>query len=597
MTRRIGVVLLALAVCAVRGEGPAVNQAAIEKQLRELEKQIAKVRELEFKSPVVAKVIPRPREGAAGVQGYYDPKQKALFLYDDIKGNYAKGVLVHEMVHALQDQHFGLSKLHAASYDNDRELALAALIEGDATLTMIELLRKEQPFVEKMLLTDLTKAKNLQNAFLYGQGAKFVQAVKQRGGWKAVNQRYQFTPTSTATILHPDQRISPVRLGPGKRIGEYGLIRLLREQPATQPKAVSAAEGWRGDRLIEEKEGTAWVVAFATPEQAKRFYDTLGELRRAEFPKQKIVNDTPTERVWQSESGARRAHYLRGQRIWEISANHEAGHRTLLDRLEGPPKLTAYSVKEKKTITIGELLDRLMEHDLICIGETHDDELHHHVQLALLKSLYARDERLGVGLEMFQRPYQKILDRYISGAIDEETFLEDSDYKKRWGYEWTLYRPIVEFCRRNRIPVAALNLADELRKRLSSVGHEKLTADEKKLIGAIDFQVKAHRDHWFNQLGEMHGHGQLGQQEKEKFYQVMTAWDEYMADSAARFQQERKLRRMVLLAGSGHIERGFGIPDRAKKRTGGKVATVGVAVGGDAAKAAAAPVDFVVIVH
>jgi uncharacterized iron-regulated protein len=64
----------------------------------------------------------------------------------------------------------------------------------------------------------------------------------------------------------------------------------------------------------------------------------------------------------------------------------------------------------------------------------------------------------------------------------------------------------------------------------------------------------------------MHGHGEMTEDGKEKFYQVMTAWDEYMADSAARFQQERKLRRMVVLAGSGHIERGFGIPDRAVRR-------------------------------
>jgi uncharacterized iron-regulated protein len=78
----------------------------------------------------------------------------------------------------------------------------------------------------------------------------------------------------------------------------------------------------------------------------------------------------------------------------------------------------------------------------------------------------------------------------------------------------------------------------------------------------------------------------------------MTSWDEYMADSAARFQKERGLRRMVVLAGSGHVERGFGIPDRAAKRTGGKAATVGIAVGADAAKVSKDPVvDFVVTVQ
>jgi aminopeptidase N len=198
---------------------------------------------------------------------------------------------------------------------------------------------------------------------------------------------------------------------------------------------------------------------------------------------------------------------------------------------------------------------------------------------------------------MFQRPYQKAVDRFISGATDEPTFLEDSEYRKRWGYDWALYRPIVEFCRRNRVPLAALNLGDELRGRLSKGGYEKLSAEDKKQLGEIDFQVKAHRSHWFDKLGEMHGHGGMTEEGKEKFYQVMTAWDEYMADSAARFQRERKLRRMVVLAGSGHVERGFGIPDRAVKRTGGKAATVTIQYG-DAARPPANPLaDFVVLVQ
>jgi uncharacterized iron-regulated protein len=75
----------------------------------------------------------------------------------------------------------------------------------------------------------------------------------------------------------------------------------------------------------------------------------------------------------------------------------------------------------------------------------------------------------------------------------------------------------------------------------------------------------------------------------------MTVWDDYMATSAALFQKERQLRRLVLLAGSGHIDRGFGIPLRTARRTGGKVLTVKIAMG---AAAVGEPVtDFVVIVR
>jgi uncharacterized iron-regulated protein len=216
----------------------------------------------------------------------------------------------------------------------------------------------------------------------------------------------------------------------------------------------------------------------------------------------------------------------------------------------------------------------------------------------IIKALFARDERLGVGMEMFQRPYQKALDRYVAGAIDEATMLEDTDYRKRWGFEWGLYRPIVDFCRRNKVALAALNLSDELRGRARKMGYDRLTAQEKKLLGPVDFNVKAHRAHWFEQLGKMHGHGEPTKEQKERFYQIMTLWDEYMADSAARFQKERKLRRLVVLAGSGHIDRGFGIPDRAARRTGGKAVTVHLAQGGKLDKLKSSPpADFILILR
>src|SRR5262249_46828168 len=155
-------------------------------------------------APVKAKVIPRPADADKGLQGYYSIKDKTLYVYNDLKGNYERGVLIHEMVHALQDQHFNLKKLHQQT-DSDAELAAAALIEGDATFTMIELLKKDQPKVAAMLDSPLEKSRNLRNAFLYAQGARYVKAVKDRGGWQAVNNAYRFRPDATALILQPGE--------------------------------------------------------------------------------------------------------------------------------------------------------------------------------------------------------------------------------------------------------------------------------------------------------------------------------------------------------------------------------------------------------
>lgn len=548
----------------------------VDETLRKLEKDIAAARGLEFKTPVNAMVIARAKE-AKGVQGYYSTKDKTLYLYDDIAGNYERGVLIHEMVHALQDQHFGLAKLHQETIGSDAELAMAALIEGDATFTMIEVLKKDQPKVTAMLETSLEKAKNLRNAFLYGVGARYVKALKDKGGWASVNARYKFAPRTTAAILTPGA--STIDLGPGRSVGAFGLIEMMAANAEARALAISAAAGWIGDRVVEDGGVKSWQLAFDTPEHAERF--------RSAYDHYTSGREGVT------------AVSLRGSRVLIVEAPNRAAYLATFDRLEGPPALQIYSAKERRQLSFGELTDRLLEADMICVGESHDSELCHRVQLQIIKALHASDARLGVGMEMFQRPYQDALDKFIRGDITEGEMLKASEYKTRWGFHWSLYQPIVDFCKSNKLPLAALNVPKELTGKISKGGFANLSDDDKKALGPVDFHVKAHRDHWYETLAKMHGPtAKVSEDQKERSYQVMTSWDEYMGASAAAFQDARKLRRMVVLAGSGHIDLGFGIPQRAVQRTGGKAATVHVAPGGDAGKLfAAPPADFVVIVR
>jgi uncharacterized iron-regulated protein len=588
----LGLLVLALGVYGDEGD----RRKQLEAQVRQLEKDIAAVRGLEFKKPVDARIIARPADTPKHIQGYYSTKEKALFVYDDIAGNYERGVLVHEMVHALQDQHFGLDRLHQSDFGTDADLAKTALVEGDATFTMIELLKKDQPRVAAMLETPLEKAKDIQRAFLYAQGARYVKALKERGGWKAVNDRYKFPPSSTASILHPEG-VSTIDLGPGAVRGELAILRLFAGHADTRPLAIAASSGWKGDRTVEIDGAKAWIVAFKAPENGLRFQGALVKLTAAQHPDLKSEPAATGDFAWKDARGQVRGILHRGDRILSLEAPDAAHYQALLDRIEGTPQLTIRAVGDKKDVTFGELIDRLLAADLICIGESHDSELNHVVQLQIIKSIYARDERLGVGMEMFQRPFQKEIDRYFQQQIGEEDFLKATEYRQRWGFDWSLYRPIVEFCRKNGVALAALNVPRELTRRLSSVGYAKLNDAEKTQLGTIDFQVKAHRDYWYERLAKMHGEKDVPEERKERSYQVMTAWDEFMADSAARFQKERHLRRLIVLAGSGHIDRGFGIPQRAAKRIGGKALTIHVAVGGDLDKIMKdPPADFVIVV-
>src|SRR6185369_12314149 len=87
--------LLCLARVPIHADPPPALPRNLDATLRKLETQIAEVRGLKFKSPVSAKVIPRPKGTPGKLQGYYSIKDKALFIYDDLSGAYERGVLIH----------------------------------------------------------------------------------------------------------------------------------------------------------------------------------------------------------------------------------------------------------------------------------------------------------------------------------------------------------------------------------------------------------------------------------------------------------------------------------------------------------------------
>src|SRR4029453_18600072 len=71
------------------------------------------------------------------VIGVYNEDEKAMYIVTDrsVFGPAEKDTFAHEFTHALQDQYFGLRTLAPKHPTNDdRSLAMQALIEGDAVL-------------------------------------------------------------------------------------------------------------------------------------------------------------------------------------------------------------------------------------------------------------------------------------------------------------------------------------------------------------------------------------------------------------------------------------------------------------------------------
>ncbi len=201
---------------------------------------------------------------------------------------------------------------------------------------------------------------------------------------------------------------------------------------------------------------------------------------------------------------------------------------------------------------------------VVYVSEKHDEAGHHSAQLKIIELLDKRGVTLAVGMEMFQRPFQQVLDRYLAGETDERTFLRESEYFRRWGFDYHLYRPVVEYCRSNHIPVIALNLPKEVSAKIARKGLDGLSDQEKARLPAdIDDSDRRYRRHLQDIFRQ---HSQSGIDKFEYFFQAQLSWDETMAETAADYLKSHKDTTLVVIAGSGHIAYGFGIPSRVERR-------------------------------
>lgn len=231
-------------------------------------------------------------------------------------------------------------------------------------------------------------------------------------------------------------------------------------------------------------------------------------------------------------------------------------------KLKGPTEVIDLSTLK----TLAGMIESASDKKIVYVGEYHDQYAHHLVELEVLKGLYRKGPKIAVGMEMFQRPFQKVLDDYIAGAINERDFLKKSEYFKRWGYDYNLYKPILDFARAEKIPVVALNIKREIVEKVSKGGLDSLAEEDKKEVPQqMDFSDDNYRDR-LKDIFNKH----KGSDEKnfDFFYQAQVLWDETMALSVDEFLKKNPDFRMVVFAGGGHLAYGSGIPKRAFRKNG-----------------------------
>jgi uncharacterized iron-regulated protein len=214
--------------------------------------------------------------------------------------------------------------------------------------------------------------------------------------------------------------------------------------------------------------------------------------------------------------------------------------------------------------SFAELIDELADKRVVYVGEIHDRYDHHLVQLEIIRRLHAQHAQLAIGMEFFQQPHQDALDAYVAGAIDEHELLQRTEYYKRWGFDFRLYAPILRYAREHNLPLVALNIPAEITAKISRGAEDTFTAEEKALLPeTIDRSDQAYIERLKATFGQ-HPHGD--QRDFERFVDIQLLWDESMAQRAAEFLKDHPEYHMVVLAGSGHLAYGSGIPDRVERR-------------------------------
>lgn len=284
---------------------------------------------------------------AEQVAGFYDHTRQTLHIAAWIPVFMQEPVMAHEIFHAIQDQEWGGGKLiDSKTYTHDRLLAHAALLEGDATVVMLNYPQAQyditsdlstSAFATNMVATSLplqmaspqfpvmAAAPNYLKQsliFPYQQGLLFVSAMRQAGlTWAEVRKVYDDPPKSTEQILHPERYFrtrdepSEVTLPKFDRpgfertwdgtTGEFHVRQQLLTSLSLKD-AIDGAAGWDGDfTALEVGSAQSVVVTLATWDSATdaRAYSkalrTAHEKRPAPRPTLALLESgTKTAAAW-----------------------------------------------------------------------------------------------------------------------------------------------------------------------------------------------------------------------------------------------------------------------------------------------------------
>lgn len=228
-------------------------------------------------------------------------------------------------------------------------------------------------------------------------------------------------------------------------------------------------------------------------------------------------------------------------------------------------------------VGLQDVVQQLARADVVFIGENHDDPGAHRLELDVLQALHSARPRLALSMEMFERDVQGVLDEYLGGFITEPSFKAAS---RPWSNYQTDYRPLIEFCKEQQIPVLAANTPRRyvnLVARRGARALAKLPREARAYLPRLPYSMElpaGYRKELTAEFDMPHGEPASAQahapaavppQEVQQMIEAQALWDAGMADSIAKFARSHPGTEILQINGAMHSDSGYGIVARLRR--------------------------------
>jgi len=228
------------------------------------------------------------------------------------------------------------------------------------------------------------------------------------------------------------------------------------------------------------------------------------------------------------------------------------------------PERGELALKSGEPAALADVDQLLRNADYILLGEGHTNVCDHAFQVQVLAYLLEGGQRPAVGLEMVGADMQPVLDRFSAGELPLESLPEALEWKSNWGYPFSLFAQHFELIRAYDLPVRALNAPRALVKAVSRDGLENLPGEDRALLPETVIPPMQEQRETLEALFTEHREQGFGSGELDRFLTVQSLWDTTMAQNAVDLRQSTG-RPVVIVAGAGHVERGWGIAHRLER--------------------------------